>query len=115
MQPLSEFANANLGSLQRYLAKPFDLKSSWSHSSQPPRTHWRVVCKCVYSTPMDSDAIIRRLKKEGWQEVHVAGSHHKFKHPDKLGHVVVPHPKRDLPQGTARNIFRQAGWPWRNR
>jgi predicted RNA binding protein YcfA (HicA-like mRNA interferase family) len=64
---------------------------------------------------MDSQTIIRRLKEEGWLEVHVAGSHHKFKHPDKPGHVVVPHPKRNLPQGTARNIFRQAGWPWRNR
>jgi predicted RNA binding protein YcfA (HicA-like mRNA interferase family) len=64
---------------------------------------------------MDSRTIIRRLKQEGWQEVHVAGSHHKFKHPGKPGHVVVPHPKRDLPRGTARNIYRQAGWPWRQR
>nr|WP_242426452.1 type II toxin-antitoxin system HicA family toxin [Metallibacterium scheffleri] len=29
--------------------------------------------------------------------------------------MVVPHPQRDLPQGTARNIFRQAGWQWRKR
>lgn len=64
---------------------------------------------------MDSTDIIRRLKSEGWTLVHVAGSHHKFKHPAKPGHVVVPHPKRGLPQGTAHNIYRQAGWPWSTR
>lgn len=46
---------------------------------------------------MNSSDIIRRLILEGWKQVHVAGSHHKFKHPGKPGHVVVPHPKRDLP------------------
>jgi len=24
--------------------------------------------------------------------------------------VIVPHPKRDLPQGTVASILRQAGW-----
>lgn len=62
---------------------------------------------------MDSTALIRRLKAEGWKQAHVNGSHHKFKHPDKPGHVVVPHPKRDLPTGTVRSIYRQAGWPWK--
>lgn len=76
------------------------------------------VCSLVYCvkvciiTPMNSTDIIRRLKAEGWKEVHVKGSHHKFKHPAKPGHVSVPHPKRDLPIGTVRNIYRQAGWPW---
>jgi predicted RNA binding protein YcfA (HicA-like mRNA interferase family) len=43
--------------------------------------------------------------------VHVdtRGSHHQFKHPTKPGRVTVPHPKRDLPIGTVRSIFRQAG------
>jgi hypothetical protein len=41
------------------------------------------------------------------------GDHRKFKHPDKPGHVTVPHPRKDLPVGTLRNIFRQAGWNWR--
>lgn len=62
---------------------------------------------------MNSTNLIRRLKSEGWIEVNVTGSHHKFKHPTKFGHVVVPHPKRDLPTGTLRNIYRQAGWPWK--
>lgn len=61
---------------------------------------------------MNSADIIRRLLAEGWVEAHVKGSQHKFRHPGKSGHVAVPHPKRDLPLGTVRNIFRQAGWPW---
>jgi len=40
------------------------------------------------------------------------GDHEKFKHPYKLGHVVVPHPRKDMPIGTLRNIYRQAGWEW---
>ncbi|MES2999876.1 MAG: type II toxin-antitoxin system HicA family toxin [Pseudomonadota bacterium] len=59
---------------------------------------------------MHSTQIIKRLKSEGWILVHTVGSHHKFKHPDRPGHVVVPHPKKDLPLGTVRNIHRQAGW-----
>ncbi len=32
---------------------------------------------------------------------------------NKPGHVVVPHPRKDMPLGTLRSIFRQAGWDWR--
>ena len=56
----------------------------------------------------DSRKIIRRLKREGYALVNVVGSHHKFV---KGGRVVtVPHPKKDLPKGTARAIAKQAGW-----
>ncbi|MCK0512728.1 type II toxin-antitoxin system HicA family toxin [Aromatoleum buckelii] len=41
------------------------------------------------------------------------GDHIKFKHPGKPGHVVVPHPRKDVAIGTLRNIYRQAGWDWR--
>jgi len=37
----------------------------------------------------------------------------KFKHPHKVLHVVVPHPRKDIALGTLRNIYRQAGWKWR--
>jgi len=40
------------------------------------------------------------------------GDYIKFKHPDKQGHVVVPHPRKDVALGTLRNIYRQAGWEW---
>jgi predicted RNA binding protein YcfA (HicA-like mRNA interferase family) len=56
--------------------------------------------------------VIRRLLAEGWVMNHVKGSHHQFKHPRKTGKVTVPHPNKDLPAGTLRNIYRQAGWHW---
>ncbi|MBT4877588.1 MAG: addiction module toxin, HicA family [Desulfobacula sp.] len=44
--------------------------------------------------------------------VKVSGEHHKFKHENgKI--VIVPHPQKDLPIGTARNIFKMAGLKWR--
>lgn len=60
-----------------------------------------------------SAGVIARLKSEGWVLYHVKGSHYQFKHPEKPGRITVPHPKRDLPIGTLRSIYRQAGWPWR--
>ena len=36
------------------------------------------------------------------------GSHRKFRRGDRT--VIVPHPKKDLPLGTARSIARMAGW-----
>jgi predicted RNA binding protein YcfA (HicA-like mRNA interferase family) len=62
---------------------------------------------------MNSREIVRRLTSEGWELLAVVGSHHKFKHPQKPGRVVVPHPKRDLTIGTLRNIYRQVGWEWK--
>lgn len=56
----------------------------------------------------NSRNIIKRLKKEGFAEVSVRGSHRKFRKGDCT--VIVPHPKKDLPFGTAKNIARQAGW-----
>ncbi len=61
---------------------------------------------------MNSAAVIRRLEQDGWARVGSKGDHVKFRHPDKPGHVVVPHPRKDLAIGTLRNIYRQAGWEW---
>ena len=52
--------------------------------------------------------IIRRLETEGWLQVSSRGSHHKFRMGEKT--LIVPHPKKDLPLGTARSIARVAGW-----
>jgi len=59
---------------------------------------------------MNSREVIRRLKQDGWILVRTKGSHHQFKHPEKPGLVTVPHPKRDLPTGTLKAIFKAAGW-----
>jgi predicted RNA binding protein YcfA (HicA-like mRNA interferase family) len=71
------------------------------------------VCIGVYYLRMTSKEIIRRLESEGWYCAGGKGDHQKYKHPSKAGHVVVPHPRKDMPTGTLRNIFRQAGWEWR--
>ena len=58
--------------------------------------------------PRDSREIVKRLKAEGFELVSVRGSHHKFR---KGGiTVVVPHPEKNLPAGTARSIARRVGW-----
>ena len=58
----------------------------------------------------NSRDIIRRLLQEGFEEKGVRGSHHKFMHPILRRMVIVPHPRKDLPPGTVRAIYRQAGW-----
>lgn len=56
----------------------------------------------------NSKKIVKRLTAEGFELVAVKGSHHKF-HKGGVT-VIVPHPKKDLPLGTARSIARMAGW-----
>ena len=63
-----------------------------------------------YKRSMSSREIIGRLLREGWQLVRSKGSHQQFKIPNRRGLVTVPHPKKDLPQGPVKAIFRQAGW-----
>ena len=58
---------------------------------------------------MKSSELIRMIEEDGWYRVGTKGSHHQFKHPAKAGRVTVPHPKKDLPIGTVRNILKQAG------
>lgn len=56
----------------------------------------------------NSKNIVKRLKAEGFELVSVKGSHHKFRKGAVT--VIVPHPRKDLPIGTARSIARMAGW-----
>jgi predicted RNA binding protein YcfA (HicA-like mRNA interferase family) len=70
---------------------------------------------------MPSREIISRLLQEGWCEVKTSGgSHRQFKKTEEIEvdgetkqfsrRVTVPHPKRDIPIGTLKSIYRQAGW-----
>ena len=64
---------------------------------------------CIYlRMERDSKKIIKRLIAEGFELVAVKGSHHKLRKGSVT--VIVPHPKRDLPFGTARSIAKMAGW-----
>jgi predicted RNA binding protein YcfA (HicA-like mRNA interferase family) len=56
----------------------------------------------------NSRDIIRRLEAEGWVLVSSKGSHHKFRRGGQS--LIMPHPKKDLPLGTARSIAKVAGW-----
>ena len=58
---------------------------------------------------MKSADLIRELKSAGWRLDRVRGSHHVFKHPNRQGHVVIPHPKKDLGTGLIAAIRKQAG------
>jgi len=58
----------------------------------------------VYS----SREVIQILKKNGWYEVRVTGSHHHFKHENKTSIVTVPHPKKELGRGLANSLLKQA-------
>ena len=56
----------------------------------------------------DSRKIVKRLLADGFVLVSSKGSHHKFRKGGLT--VIVPHPKKDLPLGTARSIAKMAGW-----
>ena len=58
---------------------------------------------------MDSRTLIKMLEEDGWVLAATRGSHHQFKHPRKSGRVTIPHPKKDLPIGTVKSVFKQAG------
>ncbi|WP_150286452.1 type II toxin-antitoxin system HicA family toxin [Rhabdaerophilum calidifontis] len=62
------------------------------------------------SVPTSSRDIIRRLRTEGWKLLRIEGSHHHFGKPGLTLIITVPHPKKDLPIGTARRIAKIAGW-----
>jgi predicted RNA binding protein YcfA (HicA-like mRNA interferase family) len=53
--------------------------------------------------------VIRQIQSAGWVLDRIRGSHHVFRHPDRPGHVVVPHPKKNLGSGLVRAIRKQAG------
>ncbi len=58
---------------------------------------------------MTSADLMRDLRQAGWVLDRVNGSHHVFKHTERPGIVVVPHPKKDLGLGLVKAIRRQAG------
>ncbi len=63
---------------------------------------------------ISSRDVLKDLNDDGWLQVRQKGSHVQLKHPEKPGLITVPHPKRDLPRGTAASIYKRAGLtpPW---
>lgn len=60
---------------------------------------------------MTAREVLKILKKDGWEQIkpRTRGSHVQLKHPIKPGKVTVPMHVGDLPTGTVKNIFKQAG------
>ena len=58
---------------------------------------------------MKSSELIDLITSDGWKLDRIKGSHHIFIHQSKSGIVVIPHPKKEVPKGTANNILKQAG------
>lgn len=58
---------------------------------------------------MNSKQLITQLEADGWTLRSVKGSHHIYVHPNKPGHITVPHPKHDLGKGLLTKLLKQAG------
>jgi len=62
---------------------------------------------------MSAKDVLRRLRADGWVVKRKGpGDHVQLVHPEKPGKVTVDMGARDIPIGTLRSIFRQAGWKW---
>jgi predicted RNA binding protein YcfA (HicA-like mRNA interferase family) len=55
----------------------------------------------------NSKKLLKLFLDAGFEEVSKKGSHLKLRKGDKT--VILPHPNKDLPLGTVRNICKQAG------
>lgn len=58
---------------------------------------------------MNSKDLIKLLEEGGWVLRGAKGSHHIYTHPDRGGHLSVPHPKKDLGTGLVQKLLKQAG------
>ena len=63
-----------------------------------------------YHRWMKVHEVIARIEADGWYLARTRGSHRQFKHPSKSGTVTVSGKRSmDVPLGTLRSIFKQAG------
>jgi predicted RNA binding protein YcfA (HicA-like mRNA interferase family) len=58
----------------------------------------------------NSRKLIRMLEQDGWELDRVSGDHHTFKHRKRDELITVTHPRRDLPTGLVRRIYKLARW-----
>jgi predicted RNA binding protein YcfA (HicA-like mRNA interferase family) len=76
----------------------------------------QMVCKAMSKSDavrleFNSLKLLRLLEKDGWKIVRTKGSHHTLKKTGVNHPVVLVHPKKDLPIGLVRAIYKDAGWP----
>jgi predicted RNA binding protein YcfA (HicA-like mRNA interferase family) len=58
---------------------------------------------------LTSQQVVKVLEQKGFVLDRSKGSHRIYFHPETKKRVVVPFHRKDLPQGTLREILRQAG------
>jgi predicted RNA binding protein YcfA (HicA-like mRNA interferase family) len=57
--------------------------------------------------------VVAKLRDDGWVVARKGpGDHVQYKHPGKLGRVTLDAGAREIPSGTLRSIYKQAGWKW---
>ena len=57
---------------------------------------------------MTSAQLIKQMLRAGWVLRGVKGLHHVYVHPQRPGHVTVPHPRKDLGMGLLKKLLKQA-------
>jgi predicted RNA binding protein YcfA (HicA-like mRNA interferase family) len=54
--------------------------------------------------------VLKRLQQDGWYLERTRGSHRQLRHAMKPGNVTVAgHPSDEVPKGTLKSIWKQAG------
>jgi predicted RNA binding protein YcfA (HicA-like mRNA interferase family) len=66
---------------------------------------------CDLVVKMKVRDVPKRLRRDGWHLEEIEGDHRQFKHTVMPGKVTVAgHPGEDIPIGTLKSIYKQAGW-----
>ena len=64
-------------------------------------------------SPMKPREIGGLLRDDGWVIKRKGpGDHVQWAHPEKPGKVTLDMGSAEIPTGTLRSIFKQAGWDW---
>lgn len=59
---------------------------------------------------MKASEMMRLIEKDGWFLIRQTGSHRVYRHPLKVGTVILPaHGAKELKKGTEMSIRKQAG------
>ncbi len=57
--------------------------------------------------------VLQALTADGWTVARKGpGDHVQYRHSSRPGRVTVDTGAREIPTGTLRSIYRQAGWDW---
>lgn len=83
-----------------------------------PLIRSRTVCTYMAKKPahphahfeFNSRKLIKLLEKDGWVHQRTNGDHHTYKKKGVRHPIVIVHPKKDLPIGLVRRIYKDAGW-----